>query len=37
MNTMKTVTASDYGDHSEGSDSNGGKTEAKLVGPCKLQ
>jgi hypothetical protein len=37
MKTMKTVTTSYYGDHSEGTDSTGGKTEAKLVGPCKQQ
>jgi hypothetical protein len=32
---MKTVTTSYYGDRSEGTDSSGGKTEAKLVGACK--
>jgi hypothetical protein len=37
MKTLKTVTTSYYGDHSEGTDSTGGKTEAKLVGPCKQQ
>jgi hypothetical protein len=37
MKTMKTVTTSYYGDHSEGTDSTGGKTEAKLVGACKPQ
>jgi len=31
----KVVTTSYHGDHSEGTDSTGGKTEAKLVGPCK--
>jgi hypothetical protein len=31
----KTVTTSYHGDHSEGTDSTGGKTEAKLVGACK--
>jgi hypothetical protein len=31
----KVVTTSYYGDHSEGTDSTGGKTDAKLVGPCK--
>jgi hypothetical protein len=31
----KVVTTAYHGDHSEGSDSSGGKTEAKLVGPCK--
>ena len=33
--TVKTVTTSYYGDRSEGTDSTGGKTEAKLVGACK--
>jgi hypothetical protein len=33
--TMKTVTTSYYGNRSEGTDSSGGKTEAKLVGACK--
>ena len=33
--TMKTVTTSYYGDRSEGTDSLGGKTVAKLVGACK--
>ena len=37
MKTIKTVTTSYYGDHSEGTDSTGGKTEAKLVGACKQQ
>jgi hypothetical protein len=37
VKTMKTVTTSYHGDHSEGSDSTGGKTEAKLVGACKQQ
>ena len=31
----KIVTTSYHGDRSEGTDSTGGKTEAKLVGPCK--
>jgi hypothetical protein len=31
----KVVTTTYYGDRSEGTDSTGGKTEAKLVGPCK--
>jgi len=31
----KVVTTSYRGDSSEGSDSTGAKTEAKLVGPCK--
>jgi hypothetical protein len=31
----KVVTTSYHGDHSEGTDSTGGKTEAKRVGPCK--
>jgi hypothetical protein len=31
----KVVTTAYHGDHSEGTDSTGGKTEAKLVGPCK--
>jgi hypothetical protein len=31
----KVVTTAYYGDHSEGTDSTGGKTDAKLVGPCK--
>jgi hypothetical protein len=35
VKTMKTVTTSYYGDRSEGTDSSGGKTEAKLVGACK--
>jgi hypothetical protein len=35
--TVKTVTTFYYGDHSEGTDSTGGKTEAKLVGACKQQ
>jgi uncharacterized protein DUF3617 len=33
--TVKTVTTAYYGDRSEGTDSTGGKTEAKLVGACK--
>jgi hypothetical protein len=33
--TVKTVTTSYYGDRSEGTDSTGSKTEAKLVGACK--
>ncbi len=33
--TVKTVTTSYHGDHSEGTDTTGGKTEAKLVGACK--
>jgi hypothetical protein len=35
VKTMKTVTTSYHGDRSEGTDSSGGKTEAKLVGACK--
>jgi hypothetical protein len=35
--TVKTVTTSYYGNRSEGTDSGGGKTEAKLVGACKQQ
>jgi hypothetical protein len=31
----KVVTTSYHGDRLEGTDSTGGKTEAKLVGPCK--
>jgi hypothetical protein len=31
----KTVTTSYHGDHSEGTDSTGGKTDAKLTGACK--
>ena len=31
----KVVTTTYHGDHSEGTDSTGGKTEARLVGPCK--
>jgi uncharacterized protein DUF3617 len=31
----KTVTTAYHGDHSEGTDSTGSKTEAKLVGVCK--
>ena len=31
----KTVTTSYHGDHSEGTDSTGGKSDAKLMGPCK--
>jgi hypothetical protein len=31
----KVVTTFYHGDRSEGTDSTGGKTEAKLVGPCK--
>jgi hypothetical protein len=33
--TTKTVTTSYFGDRSEGTDSAGGKTEAKRVGVCK--
>ena len=33
--TLKTVTTSYYGDRSEGTDSTGGKTDAKLMGACK--
>jgi hypothetical protein len=33
--TTKTVTTSYYSNRSEGTDSSGGKTEAKLVGACK--
>ena len=33
--TVKTVTTAYYGDHSEGTDSVGGKITAKLVGACK--
>jgi hypothetical protein len=33
--TVKTVTTSYYGDRSEGTDTTGSKTEAKLVGACK--
>src|ERR1700704_1248186 len=33
--TMKTWTTSYYGNRSEGTDSSGGKTGAKLVGACK--
>ena len=35
VKTTKTVTTFYYGDRSEGTDSLGGKTEAKLVGACK--
>ena len=35
MKTVKTVTTFYYGDRSEGTDSLGGKTKAKLVGACK--
>jgi hypothetical protein len=35
VKTVKTVTTSYYGNRSEGTDSTGGKTEAKLVGACK--
>jgi hypothetical protein len=31
----KVVTTLYHGDHSEGTDSTGAKTDAKLVGPCK--
>ena len=31
----KVVTTAYDGDHSEGTDTAGGKTEARLVGPCK--
>jgi len=34
-NSAKVVTTSYHGDHSEGSDTTGVKTEAKLVGACK--
>jgi hypothetical protein len=33
--TVKTVTTFYYGDRSEGTDTTGSKTEAKLVGACK--
>jgi hypothetical protein len=35
VKTVKTVTTVYYGDRSEGTDSLGGKTHAKLVGACK--
>ena len=35
VKTVKTVTTSYYGDRSEGTDTTGSKTEAKLVGACK--
>jgi hypothetical protein len=35
VKTVKTVTTSYYGNRSQGTDSTGGKTEAKLVGACK--
>jgi hypothetical protein len=35
VKTVKTVTTSYYGDHSEGTDTTGSKIDAKLVGPCK--
>jgi hypothetical protein len=35
VKTVKTVTTSYHGDHSEGTDTTGSKTEAKLVGACK--
>jgi hypothetical protein len=35
LKTVKTVTTSYYGNRSEGTDSTGGKSEAKLVGACK--
>ena len=35
MKSIKTVTTSYYGDHFDGTDTAGGKTEAKLVGACK--
>jgi hypothetical protein len=35
VKTMKTVTTSYHGDSSEGTDSAGGKTQARLTGPCK--
>jgi Protein of unknown function (DUF3617) len=35
--TTKTVTTTYYGNRSEGTDSTGGKTDAKLVGACKSQ
>jgi Protein of unknown function (DUF3617) len=34
-NATKVVTTSYFGTRSEGTDSTGAKTEAKLVGPCK--
>jgi hypothetical protein len=34
-NAAKTVSTTYYGDRSEGTDSTGAKTEAKLVGACK--
>ena len=33
--SVKTVTTTYYGDHSEGTDTAGSKVEAKLVGACK--
>jgi len=35
VKTVKTVTTSYFGNRSEGTDSTGSKTEAKLVGACK--
>ena len=35
VKTVKTVTTSYHGDRSDGTDSTGSKTEAKLVGACK--
>jgi hypothetical protein len=35
VKTVKTVSTSYYGDHSEGTDTTGSKIDAKLVGPCK--
>jgi hypothetical protein len=35
VNTTKTVTTTYFGDRSEGTDSLGGKTQARLVGACK--
>jgi hypothetical protein len=35
VKTVKTVTTAYYGDRSEGTDTTGTKTEAKLVGACK--
>jgi hypothetical protein len=35
VKTVKTVTTTYYGDRSEGTDTTGSKTEAKLVGACK--
>ena len=35
MKTVKTVTSVFFGNRMEGTDSAGGKSDAKLVGPCK--